>query len=367
MKLIIQISTLIFFISTIVNAQSDSYVYIASATASKDEGGIGIFRLNGTTGKLSRVATDLNTETCRYLTIDANAKKLYSIDTDSIYAFQINPESGTLTQLNSHLLYGRGACHVSIHPSGRLAFVANYSGGQVLSFKLDESGQIASLADTILHERTSIDTNRQQEPHPHMALPSPEGKWLLVPDLGADLTYVYAVDKESGQLSAKLPSGFSPAGKGPRHFAFHPTLSMGYVLNEIIGSVTSFNYNVAEGQLQPLTTISTLPDSNTLYSKSADIHITPNGQYLFASNRGPNTIAIFKIDEDGVLESRGWFESGGKTPRAFGIDPTGKYLIAANKESNNLIVFEIDYETGSAKMVDQASVNAPQGVKFLRR
>ncbi len=366
MKRVLAIFLLISGLTTTASSQHDSYVYISSAGNSPDDAGIGIFKLDGKTGELTKVALDHTASLSRYLTVSQDHERLYSIDNEQLYAFEINKQTGQLELLNQHGLFGRGACYVSVDPKNRFAFVANYSGGQVLSFKLDDRGFVESSTDTIQHQRTSVDTSRQQDPHPHMAMPSPDGMKLLVPDLGADLTYVYDVDQESGKLLETAPHGVSPPGTGPRHFVFDQTGKYGYVLNEIIGSITRFDYDATSGKLIPGETISTLPDTNTMYSKSADIHITPDGQYLYASNRGPNTIAIFAIDgQSGKLTPRGWFGSGGKVPRGFGIEPQGKFIVVANKESDNLSVFEIDYSDGSVTLVDQAEVTAPQAVKFF--
>ena len=346
-----------------LSAQSDSYVYVSS-TGDQAKGGISVYRLDGKTGKLSLVLVDHTLPQTGYLTLSHDQRFLYAIDRKEVHAFKISPQAGRIGYLNKMTLEGRGPCHISVSNDDKFAFIANYGGGEVLSYEIDSDGSIKELSDIVKHTRTSVDTNRQTAPHPHMAIPAPTNSRLFVPDLGADLTYVYDIDG-SGKLTPTKPRAFSPAGSGPRHFAFHPNNRFGYVLNELVGSVTFFKYSEKSGKLKAKQTISTLSSSDTVANKSADIHITPNGQYLYASNRGPNTIAAFEIDQrKGTLISRGSFLCGGAWPRAFGIDPTGNFLIVANKDTHNLSVFKIDYMDGSLDQVDHMRVTAPQCVKF---
>ena len=352
------------FLVNNLKAQSDSYVYISS-TGDQAKGGISVYRLDGKSGKLSLMLVDHTLPQTGYLTLSHDQRFLYAIDREEVHAFKISTGAGRIGYLNKMKLEGRGPCHISVSKDNQFVFIANYGGGEVLSYQIDRDGSIKALSDMVRHDRTSIDTNRQTAPHPHMALPSPTQNRLFVPDLGGDLTYVYEVDA-SGKLSPTKPRGFSPPGSGPRHFVFHPNNRFAYVLNELVGSVTFFKYWEKNGKLKAKQTISTLPPENTATNKSADIHITPNGQYLYASNRGPNTIAAFEIDRrKGTLIARGHFPCGGSWPRAFGIDPSGNYLIVANKETHNLAVFKINYLDGSLEQVDVAEVPAPQCVKFV--
>ena len=353
----------VLFVAAELCAQADSYVYISSTT-DQAKGGISVYRLDGESGKLTLMLVDHTLPQTGYLTISSDQRFLYAIDRDQVHAFKISPQAGRIGYLNKMPLEGRGPCYISVSSDNKFAFISNYGGGEVLSYQIDSDGSIKELSDMVKHVRTSVDTSRQTAPHPHMAIPSPTNNWLFVPDLGADLTYVYEIDG-AGKLISTKPRGFSPPGSGPRHFAFHPNNRFGYVLNELVGSVTFFKYSAKSGKLKAKQTISTLQASDTVANKSADIHITPNGQYLYASNRGPNTIAAFEIDQKkGNLVRRGNFLCGGSWPRAFGIDPTGNFLIVANKETHNLSVFKINYMDGSLEQVDHMRVTAPQCVKF---
>ena len=347
-------------------AQNDAYVFISSV-GEKSKAGISIFKLNAETGTLALQLQDRTVSQTGYLSLSPDGKYLYAIDREFIHAFKVSEDAARMGYLNKSAIAGRGPCHISIDRHGAQAFVANYGGGQVLSYQIESDGSIGKLLDSVQHVMGSkVDPKRQEAPHPHMAYATPAQDRLVVPDLGADQIYIYQIDPQSGKLQKAKRSGISPPGAGPRHFTLHPTKDFGYAINELSGSVTAYKYSPKNGKLKAKQTITSLDPANTTTNKSADIHITPNGQYLYASNRGPNTIAAFEINQKkGTLISRGSFSCGGDWPRAFGIDPSGRYLIVANKNSDNLVVFEIDYLTGALKEKMQVEVSAPQCVKFL--
>ncbi len=347
--------------------QRDAFVFVSS-TGDQSVAGISIYRLDGETGTLSLQLQDRTISQSGYLSLDPSGKYLYAIDGKFIYAFKLSQDAARLGYLNKEAIVGRGPCHISVSYGGDMAFIANYGGGQALCYRIESDGSIGGLLDSVQHGVSSgIDARRQDGPHPHMAYVTPDPARLLVPDLGADHIYIYDIDQPSGRLVASKKKGISPPGSGPRHFALHPNQKFGYVLNELAGSVTMFRYAKKNGKLKAKQTITTLNKQNKATNKSADIHITPNGQFLYASNRGPNTIAAFEIDQKkGFLTSRGDFSCGGAWPRAFGIDPSGNFLVVANKESNNLSVFRINYETGLAEKVHEVTVSAPQCVKFKK-
>ncbi len=362
------VAMLFFFLScsqTSAQAPADAYVFISSNSPQADAG-ISVFHLDGQTGQLTALKENTHYPRTSYLTLSPSGNHLYAITSAKVAAFRIDRTSGRLHFINDMDIAGRGPCHISVDPSSKFVLVANYGSGSINSFALDSHGALLNLADTAQHFMTSVDSVRQTRPHPHMIIPAYSHHKVLVPDLGADLTYVYDLDQVDGNLISLNGVGRSPAGSGPRHFAFHPRRKFGYVVNELNGTVTVFRYRPRSGRLKAKQTISTLPPDNHVNNKSADIHITPNGRYLYASNRGPNTIAAFSIQQrNGKLTKAGHFYCGGSWPRAFGIDPSGRYMIVANKETNNLAVFALREDTGLAYQVDHVRVPAPQCVKFL--
>ena len=351
----------------------DYFVYVSSAA---DDNGSGIIQLdfNSENGQLKVLREFKDFKNTSYLNLTNNGRFLYAIRRGEegkgfLVGFAIDEQSGALTFLNEISDFGRGPCYVSVSNEDKRILVANYSGGNVCSFKRNRKGMIKKMIASVQHYGGSKATDRQNEPHPHMILPAPQGDIVLVPDLGMDRIKTYRL-AGNGKL---LPSGrgevVTPAGGGPRHFAFHPNGRFGYVINEMAGSVTAFSYDPLTGNMTALQTLPSLPESFTGYNKSADIHLTPNGKFLYASNRGPNSIALFAVNADtGMLTSRGTFSCGGEWPRAFAVDPTGKFLLVANKNSNDIAVFNIDPESGQTELVHRVNdLGAPQCIKFLAK
>jgi 6-phosphogluconolactonase len=347
------------------------FVYVSNSDKESNEGGILSYHFNAENGALTPLSAHKQLKSTGYLNISPHQKYLYAVgnhlDGEYISAFEINSQSGELTLINQQRIAGRGACYVSVDNQNQYALVANYSSANAYSFKIEPNGAIGEVAGQITHTGKSINTDRQNEPHPHMILPAPQNNIVLVPDLGTDKTMIYKLDPITGKLN---PSGNlfgqSPAGGGPRHFVFHPKGKFGYVLNELVGSVTAFKYNKKDGSLAALQTTGILPADFKAFNKSADIHITPNAQYLYASNRGHHSIAVVEIHpKTGLLTYKGTFDCGGETPRAFGIDPTGNFLLVANLDSDNISIFKINYQTGFADKVGAVMAQSPQAVKFL--
>ena len=212
-------------------------------------------------------------------------------------------------------------------------------------------------------------TDRQEAPHPHMILPSPYDQTIIVPDLGSDRIYTYQIDRKGKLTPMANQYGSSPPGGGPRHFAFHPSQKFGYVLNELNASVTAFQYDSEKGLTSVIATENGLPTDFKDFNKSADIHLTPDGKFLYTSNRGHNSISVFKPDsETGAPHFQGTFPVEGNWPRAFAVDPTGNFLLVANKETHNLVIFRVNQETGfGTKIGEMKDLGQPQCVKFLKK
>ncbi len=335
---------------------SDHLVYIGTYTGSGSEG-IYVYRLDAATGALSHVSTRDGMENPSFLDISPDRRFLYAIGEvgavdgkpgGAVAAFAIDPQSGALTHLNTESTVGPGPCHLSIDATGKYVLVANYGGGSVAMLPVRDDGSLGAATDFIQHEGSSVNANRQQEPHAHSINVAPNNKHAFSPDLGIDKILIYQIDRENGKLVPNEPPFVSvDPGEGPRHFDFHPNGKYAYVINEIGNTIVSYDYDAEAGRLQATGSVSTLPDDFDGVSHTADIHVHPNGKFLYGSNRGHDSLVICAIDENtGQLEVVGYELTGGKNPRNFGIDPTGNYLLVANQDTGDIHVFRIDGDTG---------------------
>lgn len=262
-----------------------------------------------------------------------------------VSAFAIDAANGGLSLLNQQLTKGRGPCYVSTDPTGKWVFVANYSSGSVSAFPVQADGSLGEASSWMQHEGSGPDASRQEGPHAHYFRMGPDGK-VYSPDLGIDQVMIYDFDTKSGQLSTADPAAMIlEPGSGPRHLDFHPNARWIYVLNELAGSVSVFD---AETYVR-MQTISTLPEGFALASKSADIHVHPNGKFLYASNRSDSSsIAVFGVDATtGLLTFVEREHAGINWPRNFTLDPSGQYVISANANDNTLTSYLIDEQTGA--------------------
>ena len=255
---------------------------------------------------------------------------------------------GALAFLNRQPSGGSGPCHASVDPSGRCVLVANYGSGSAAVLPILPDGSLAPPSCAIQHHGSSVNPARQEGPHAHAAMPDPSGRFALVPDLGLDKVIVYRLDAAAGMLTPNQPPAADVApGLGPRHVAFHPGGRFVFLVNEMGCSVTAFAWDAERGSLREIQAIPTLPAEFGGVSHCAEILGHPSGRFLYASNRGHDSIAVFAVDDStGQLTSLGTQPTLGATPRGFGIDPAGNWLIAANQDSNTLAVFSIHPETG---------------------
>jgi 6-phosphogluconolactonase len=287
-----------------------------------------------------------------------------------VAAFAINPEDGTLTSLNGQSSRGAGPCHLSVDRQGKNVLVANYGGGSVAVLPIGEDGRLAEASTFIQHSGPVALAKRQGGPHAHSINLDAANRFAVAADLGLDKVFVYGFDPSRGTLTPNdPPAGQVKPGSGPRHFAFHPDGRHAYACEEITCEATAFDYDPEHGTLKVIQTVSTLPEGVkvTPRDSTAEVQVHPSGKFLYVSNRGPDSIAIFAIEPGtGRLKPLGHQPTGGKTPRNFGIDPTGHFLLAANQDSGNIVVFRIDPETGLLKPTGQSvDVPKPVCVKFL--
>jgi 6-phosphogluconolactonase len=277
-----------------------------------------------------------------------------------------------LTLLNEVASKGADPCYITVDKTGKYVLVANYTGGSVAVFPVLEDGRLGEASAFIQHTGHGADPERQEGPHAHSIDLSFDERFAIVDDLGLDETLVYKFDKTKGSLSLNDPQVYTTLAKadpgaGPRHFAFNPNGKFAYVVNEIQSTVSVFSYDGSAGALRRLQTISTYPKEFSAHNDDAEIEVLPSGKFLYASNRGHDSIAVFAIDpQKGTLTLIEYALTRGKTPRSFEIAPGGSLLFAANEKSNNIVVFSIDAKTGrltpTGKVLD---VSEPVCVKFV--
>jgi 6-phosphogluconolactonase len=359
------------------NRAGEVAVYIGTYTGEKSKG-IYHFTLNDETGELKPKGLAVETTSPSFLAFHPNGKYLYAVgevgnfkgkNAGSVSAFSIDAGTGKLTPLNSQSSGGGGPCYVSVDKGGRALLVANYGGGSVASLPIKSDGSLGEAITFIQHEGTSVNKDRQSEPHAHSINLDKDNNFAFVADLGLDKILVYAFDKNSGALTATQP-GFARVkpGGGPRHFAFHPNGKFAYANLEMGSSVTAFSYNSEKGELKEKQSITTLPNDFKGGNSTAEIQVHPGGRFVYCSNRGHDSIAVYKVDEkSGNLTYVENEPTQGRTPRNFGIDPSGKFLIAANQGTDSLVVFRINETTGELDPTGfKVECPSPVCVKFLK-
>jgi 6-phosphogluconolactonase len=336
----------------------DWIMYVGTYTKAPSKG-IYAYRFHGATGAITPLGTAglaAETENPSFLAVHPNQRFLYAVNEVSNYegkaagsvsAFSIDQATGSLTLLNRVTTRGADPCHLAIDRSGKWLFVANYSGGSVAAFPVRDDGTLGEASAFFQHAGASVNKSRQSGPHAHETVVSPDNKFVLAADLGLDKVLTYRLDPAKGGLAPEPQSAAIAPGSGPRHLAFRPDGKFAYVLNEMLSTVAAFRYDAGRGTLAALPSLSTLPEGFTGESSGAEIAAHPGGKFLYASNRGDDSLAIFRIDPTtGTLASAGRASTQGKTPRGFAIDPSGRFLVAANQNSSTLVLFRIDQQTG---------------------
>jgi 6-phosphogluconolactonase len=353
------------------------FALIGTYTAKTDSKGIYSFRFDSGTGSLTSMAVAATTPDPSFLTVAHNEKYLYAVNelsefggkkSGAVTSYSIDAKSGKLVQLNQVASGGADPCYVSFDQSGKYLLVANYTGGSVSTFPVAANGHIGPAAAFVQHTGSGPNKERQEGPHAHYSATSADNRFVFVVDLGLDEVVVYRFDPATGSLTPNDPPFAKLApGAGPRHLAFHPNGKFAYVLNEVIPTVTALAYDSKSGSFSTLQTLSTIPKVFTAHNDTAEIVVHPSGKFLYASNRGHDSIAEFTIDAaKGILTLAGDFPTQGKTPRNFALDPTGKFLLTANQESNNIVIFRIDQSTGALVATGQvAQVPAPVDIVFV--
>ena len=269
-----------------------------------------------------------------------------------VSAFTMDTNSGELTLINQQSTHGSAPCHLVADATASLVISTNYTSGSVAVMPIDSEGRLLASSQIIQHEGSSVNARRQQGPHAHSVTLDPTNTYAYICDLGMDKVMIYQMDRENGKLLPNKAQNWArvTAGSGPRHFAFTPDQRFAYAINELDSTINGFAFDAADGSLKDVCRISTLPADFDGSSHCADIHVHPSGRFLYGSNRGHDSIAVYAIDEkSGELTSLGQTSTGGRTPRNFTIDPTGRWLLAANQETDNIVVCAIDEMTGALK------------------
>jgi 6-phosphogluconolactonase len=348
-------------------------VYIGTYTRAQSKG-IYVCRMSTATGILTSPALAVPTTNPSFLALHPNHGFLYAVgettgaSNGTVNAFAIDNTAGHLTFLNQQTSAGRGPCHLAVDASGKCMLVANYGSGSIAALPIHADGSLGSPATSIQHQGSSVDPNRQQGPHAHSVGFDLANRRAFCADLGLDKLLVYRFDPASATLAPNDPPSASvKPGAGARHFVFSPNGRRVYVINEMQSTITAFNYDAKHGALTEFQTVSTLPDRFTGTNTAAEIAIHPNGRFLYGSNRGDNSIAVYAIDDaTGKLTLIEHQSTRGKTPRMFAIDPTGNFLLAANQDSNTIVVFRIDPTTGHLTPTGQSiEVSLPSCVTLV--
>ncbi len=341
--------------------------------------GIYVSRFDSSTGKLSEPELAAETKNPSFLAMNPTGKFLYAVGEvndmqgkrgGAVNAFAIDGKTGKLTALNQQASGGGGPCHVSVDASGKTLLIANYGSGSIAAFPVKTDGSLGEAAATLQHFGSSVNPKRQAGPHAHFIVPSPDNRFALTCDLGLDKILAYPLDAAVAKLTTNNPSVAVVApGAGPRHLAFSPDGRFVFVINEMKLTITVFTYDAKTAAMTEVQTLSTFPPNYIVTEKDscAEIAVHPSGKFVYGSNRGHDSIAVFTADtKTGKLTLEQNESTQGKTPRHFAIDPSGRWLLAENQNSDSVVVFAIDTTTGKLKPTGQTiTVGSPVCAVFV--
>lgn len=325
-------------------------------------------------GKLHERFVTENVDNPSYLAFSSDMRFLYAVnelkrfeekDSGAVSAFSIQKSLSGLTFLNKQATMGTDPCHVILNSAQSHVFVSNFMSGSVSVFPVGPDGFLGEASCFVQHEGSSMNPKRQTGPHAHSLVFSPDERFAFVPDLGIDRLMTYIPDMQAGTLMpAPVPWYTAEPGAGPRHCVFHPYKSICYLINELGSSISVLKYQASAGSFECLQTVPSVlvpvtPDTNIC----ACVKVTPDGRFLYGSNRGQDSIVIYGIEQDGTLAYIDTAPCGGQTPRDFDIDPTGRFLICGNQDSDNIVVFEIDPYNGDLSLVFECKAYTPVCIK----
>lgn len=326
------------------------FLYVSGYTKTADDG-IGVYRFDPASGALDHVETVGGIVNPSFLAVGPEGTSLYSVAESpaagSVVAYARDPETGRLRELNRQSSGGDGPCHVGIDHSGRYVLAANYGSGSIAAFPIERDSSLGAASGRVQQEGSSVNADRQAGPHAHMIAQSPDGRQVYATDLGADRIFGYQLGGGNGELTALPEAGASATpGAGPRHFTFSPDGGTVYVINELDSTLTRYARDAASGRLDARETVSTLPENFPGSSSCAQVVVSPDGRFVYGSNRGHDSVVAFAVGEDGALRLLRHVPSGGQTPRNFTLDPSGDWLLIANQDSDSVVVMRRDAGTG---------------------
>lgn len=350
------------------------FLYAGSYTGNPQEG-ISICSFDPENGSVQIMDVCKGIDNPSFLISCQSRKFIYAVNetanfggkqSGSVSAFSRDEKSGRLTHLNTRSSQGAHPCHLTADRTGKFILVANYTGGNVAVLPILPDGRLGDAVDKVQHAGSGPNAQRQEAAHAHSVNLSPDNRFAFVCDLGTDKIMIYRFDDQAGKLTpADSPWFLTAPGAGPRHFTFAQSGNNGFVINELNSTITCFKYDSEKGVLTGLQTITTLPDGFASENTCADIHVHPNGRFVYASNRGHDSIAVFRLEnESGKLVLLQHQHTLGKTPRNFTIHSSGRFLLAANQNSDSVNVFSIDPETGKLSVTGK-SVQIPKPVCLL--
>lgn len=366
---------------------SAPFVYVGTYTEASENGkaeGIYVYRMDPSSGALAHVRTVAAGPNPSFLAIAPSRRFLYACNetgtsdgqpSGGVSTFALDTNAGNLTSLNTQPTHGTYPAHLTVDPSGAYVLAANYGSGDLAVYPVGPGGDLGTMSDFVRNTGSGPNA-RQAGPHAHMIAFDLSGRYALLVDLGIDRTLVYRLDTATGKLHAhdiaaegggtEQSCGRSAPGAGPRHIAFHPTNRYAYVINELGSTIDAFAWDATRGTLDHLQTMSTLPADFSGASSCAEIVIHPSGRFLYGSNRGHDSIALFAIDAaSGRLTARSHTPTQGKDPRSFALDPTGAFLFAANQNSDSVVTFRVDQTTGALTATgDIAAIPTPVCLLF---
>ena len=351
-------------------------VYFGTYTGAKSKG-IYVSRFDPATGRLTAPELAVATASPSFLALHPSQRFLYAAGETSLLegkhvsgvaAFSLDAKTGRLTLLNRQSAGGQGPCHLAVDQSGKCLLVANYGNGAIAALPILADGTLGEPGTVIQHQGSSVNPARQSGPHAHFITTDPADRFALACDLGLDKVLVYRLDPAKATLVANDPPFASvKPGSGPRHLAFHPSGRFVFLISEMSSTLTAFAYDAKRGALKELQTISTLPETFTGERSGAEVQVHPSGKFVYGSNRGHDSIAVFGFDpRRGQLTCLQHQATQGKMPRHFALDPTGQWLLAENQESDSVVVFRVDATTGRLSPTGQTvSVGAPVCAVFV--
>jgi 6-phosphogluconolactonase len=359
----------------VAGASADSLlVYIGTYTGG-DNASQGIYAgwLDQTSGKLNEPFLAAEAKNPSFLEIHPDGNLLYAVSEadgmGSVSAYRIDHKTGVLTFLNEQLSEGEGPCHLSIDHAGRNLLVANYGSGSVAILPINPDGKLSGMTGFAQHRGSSVNPRRQKTPHAHSINPSPDDRYAYAADLGIDKIMIYLLNSEKGTIKPNKPAFVEmKPGVGPRHLSFHPDARQVYIINELNSTITVFDYQSETGLLTEKQTISTLPQDFPGDNTCAEIRVHPSGKFLYGSNRGHNSIAMYLVNpDDGTLSLTGHQSDAIKTPRNFNIDPDGQFCLVANQGNDTVIVFHINQQDGRLQPAGSViAISKPVCVRFLK-